>query len=126
MKLVVGQLSRQPVDVVLNALKEASFQGQAYELYRFIYRFSWEMLDMKARMVLVDMSVFPPLTGGAVKDVESISQIGNRDFWSAMDQLVRLSFVDKSGLAGEERYFLHTLTLNFIRSDITKEKEWAE
>ena len=126
MKLVVGQLSRQPMEVVLNALKEASFQGQAYELYRFIYRYSWEMLDMKARMVLVDMSVFPPLTGGAAKDVESISQVGGRDFWSAMDQLVRLSLVNKSGLAGEERFSLHTLTWNFIRSDITKEEEWAD
>jgi NB-ARC domain len=126
MKLVVGQLSRQPMEVVFNTLKEASFQGRDYELYRFIYRYSWEMLDMTARMVLVDMSVFPPLIGGAVKDVQSISQVGGRDFWSAMDQLVRLSLVDKSGLAGEERFFLHALTSNFIRSDITKEKEWAE
>jgi len=126
MKLVVGQLSRQPMEVVLKRLKEASFQGQAYELYRFIYRYSWEMLDRKARMVLVDMSVFPPLSGGAVGDVESISQVGRSDFWSAMDQLVRLSLVGKSGQAGEERFWLHPLTWNFIRSDITKEKEWAE
>lgn len=126
MKLIVGQMSRQPMAVVFDALKEASFRGQAYELYRFIYRYSWEMLDMEGRMVLVDMSVFPPLTGGAVKDVQSISQVPERDFWSTMDQLVRLSLVDKSGRAGEERFFLHVLTWNFIRSDITKEKEWAE
>ena len=126
MKLVVGQLSRLPMEVVLNTLKEASFHGQAYEFYRFIFRTSWEMLDMKARMALVDMSVFPPLTGGAVKDVESISQVEGRDFWLAMAQLVRFSFVDKSGQAGEERFSLHTLTWNFIRSDITREKEWAE
>jgi hypothetical protein len=126
MKLVVGQLSRQPMEVVLNTLKEASPQGQAYELYHYIYRHSWEMLDMKARMALVDMSVFPPGTGGAVKDVMSISQVGERDFWPAMDRLARLSLVDKRGLAGEERFSLHALTWNFIRSDITKEKEWAE
>ncbi|RYH64136.1 MAG: hypothetical protein EON54_06890 [Alcaligenaceae bacterium] len=125
-KLVVGQLSRQPMVVVLNTLKEASIQGQAYDLYRYIYRYSWEMLDMNCRMVLVDMSVFPPLTGGAASDVQLVSQVPEQGFWSAMDQLVRLSLVDKSGLTGEERFFLHTLTWNFIRSDITKEKEWAE
>jgi hypothetical protein len=61
-----------------------------------------------------------------VGDVESVSQVESRDFWPGMDQLVRLSLVEKSGLAGAERFFLHPLTWNFIRSDITKEKEWNE
>jgi hypothetical protein len=126
MKLVAGLMGRQPVDVVLDAVKKASTADKAYELYRYIYRYSWAMLDMAARMVLVDMSVFPPLTGGTVRDVESVSQVESREFWSAMDQLVRLSLVDKGGAAGQERYFLHPLTWNFIRSDITKEEEWSQ
>ena len=124
MKLIIGQMSRQPMDVVLNALKEASPKGQDYELYRFIYQYSWEILNMNARMILVDMSVFPPITGGTIKHVEAISQVEAPDFWLAMDQLVALSLVDKIGGAGKERFALHPLTQYFIRSDITK--EWAE
>jgi len=119
-------LGRQPVDVVLDAVKKVSTADKTYELYRYIYRYSWAILDRAGRMVLVDMSVFPPLTGGTVADVESVSQVASREFWSAIDQLVRLSLVDKGGVAGQERYFLHPLTWNFIRSDITKEEEWIQ
>jgi hypothetical protein len=124
MKLVIGQISRQPMEVVLGTLKQASFKGQDYPFYRFVYRHSWEMLEMNARMALVDMSVFPPLTGGAVNDVQAVSQVEAPAFWPAMDQLVTLSLVDKIGLVGQERFVLHPLTQYFIRSDITK--EWAD
>lgn len=121
MKLVIGQLSRQPMKVVLTALKEASALGPDYQFFCFLFRYSWEMLDMKARMVWVDMSVFPALVGGTVQDVEAISQVAAPDFWPAMDQLVGLSLVDKIGDVGAERFALHPLSQYFIRSDITKE-----
>jgi hypothetical protein len=124
MKLVVGQMSRQPVEVVLGALKEAAFEGPDYQFYRFVYRHSWDMLEMNARMALVDMSVFPPVTGGAVHDVQAVSQVEPSAFWPAMDRLVALSLVDKIGLAGQERFALHPLTQYFVRSDITG--EWAD
>lgn len=124
MKLVVGQISRQPMEAVLDTLRQASFTGQDYEFYRFVYQHSWEMLDMNSRMALVDMSVFPPITGGAVDDVQAVSQVGESTFWPAMDQLVIMSLVDKIGAAGKERFALHPLTQYFIKSDITK--EWAD
>lgn len=124
MKLVIGQMDRQPMDFVLGTLEEARFQAQDYPFYRFVYLNSWEALDMPARMALVDMSVFPPLTGGAVNDVQAVSQVPEADFWPAMDQLVTMSLVDKIGVVGKERFALHPLTQYFIKSDITK--EWAE
>lgn len=123
LKLVVGQVSRQPMDVVLKALKEASTQGQDYEFYRFIYWHSWNLLDEQSQMALVDMSVFPPVTGGARKDVEAVSQMEASLFWLAIDQLVTMSLVEKTGMLGQERYALHPLTHYFILADITE--EWA-
>ena len=123
-RLVVGQMSRQPMEFVLKSLKQASAKGQDHDFYCFIYRQAWEMLDINAQKVLVDMSVFPPITGGAVEDVEAISQVEAPDFWPAVDLLVTLSLVDKIGIAGKERFALHPLTQYFIRSDITK--EWAD
>lgn len=124
MKLVVGQMSRRPMEIVLKTLQEASFEGQADLFYRFVYRQSWDMLDLNAQMVLVDMSIFPPIAGGAVEDVEAISQVDKSEFWKAMDQLITFSLVDKIGPAEKERFALHPLTQYFIKSDITK--EWAE
>jgi hypothetical protein len=120
MKLVIGQMSRQPMVAVLETLKSATFRGEDYEFYSFIYRYSWQNLEQPARMALVDMSVFAD-KGGAIEDVQSISQVKGDDFWRAMDQLVRLSLVEKTGKAGAERFALHPLTKNFVRSDITKE-----
>lgn len=127
MKLVVGQISRLPLQKVLEALKKAAFKGQDYPFYRFVYQHSWDSLekdnDINAQMALVDMSVFPPVTGGAVDDVKAVSQVEPEALWLAMDRLVTLSLVDKTGAAGRERYALHPLTQYFIRSDITQ--EWA-
>ena len=59
MKLVIGQLYDGQLEIVLERLKKVSFKGQDYELYKFIYHDSWNMLDENSRMVLVDMSRFP-------------------------------------------------------------------
>ncbi len=124
MKLVVGQIANQPMSVVLTALKLVSFKGQDYEFYRFIYQHSWELLDEPSRMVLVEMSVFPPTEGGALTDVQEVSQLAPSDFWSAMNLLVLMSLVDKTGQVDQERFALHSLTHYFILSDITQ--EWNE
>lgn len=123
MRLVVGQVSRSPLEVVLSNLKQANYHGETYPFYRFLFFNSWHVLDMPARRVLVDMAVFPPRTGGAVADVVAISQVPEAEFWPAISQLVTLSLVDKIGALGEERFALHTLTQNFVKSDITR--EWA-
>ncbi|MFC1975746.1 hypothetical protein ACFLXQ_05060, partial [Chloroflexota bacterium] len=121
MKLVIGQMNRQTLERVLLTLKQPSFTGQNQEFYRFIYQHSWDLLDTNRHMALVDLSVFPPITGGAEHDVQAVSQLEPTVFWTAIDQLVSLSLVDKTGIAGQERYVLHPLTQYFIRSDITKE-----
>lgn len=120
-KLVVGQLSRHPMAVVLDALRQVSASNQDYAFYRFVYWHSWNLLDDNGKMALVDMSVFPPMIGGATVDVEAVSQLDTNSFWSAISQLVTMSLVDKLGMAGQERYALHALTHYFILADITKE-----
>lgn len=124
MKLVVGQMVSQPMKAVLNTLKQASAKGQDEEFYRFIYWHSWNLLEHNSRITLVDLSVFPPNTGGQVEDVEKISDLEPNAFWAAMHQLVMMSLVDKIGTLGKERFALHTLTHNFILSDITE--EWSD
>lgn len=123
MKLVVGQLSRQPLEPVLRSLRTASAQGQDYEFYRFIFQHSWNLLSLDARKILVSMSVFDPGSGGTVQMVLQVSEIQEKTFYLAMDDLIAMSLVDFGGVLGQRRYTLHQLTHHFILSDIVKQWE---
>ena len=118
MKLVVGQLSRQPLEPVLGALREASFEGQDYPFYRFVFRHSWDLLSLEAKKVLVSMSVFEPAAGGPVQMVVRVSEVDESVFYPAMDELITMSLVDFGGELGQRRYALHRLTHHFILSGI--------
>jgi hypothetical protein len=120
LKLVVGQLSRQPLEPVLRGLKEASFEGQDYEFYRFVFKHSWDLLSLEAKEVLVSMSVFDPAAGGPVQMVLQVSKADEDAFYPAMDELVAMSLADFGGELGHRRYVLHQLTHYFILSDIVK------
>jgi NB-ARC domain len=123
MRLIAGQMTRQPLEEVLGALEQASFEGQNYEFYRYVYQRSWAMLDIGSKKALVSMAIFPPVTGGSVEHVREIVGMDSSDFVTAMGRLVMLSLVDKIGSAGRERFALHHLTQYFVRSDIVK--KWS-
>jgi hypothetical protein len=124
MKLVAGQISRRPLEDVLEALSKASSEEQDYAFYRYIYKGSWMMLDNEAQKALVSIAIFPPVTGGSVEDIKEIIGTDVSNFWAAIDLLVMLSLVDKIGLVGRERFALHPLTQYFVLSDIVK--KWSK
>jgi hypothetical protein len=123
MKLLVGQLSRQPLEVVLQSLKAVTAEGQDYEFYRFVFKHSWSLLTPPACQALVSMSVFDPATGGQSQLVFQVSRLNEMTFYRAMDELIAMSLVDYSGGLGRQRYTLHPLTYYFILSDIVK--KWS-
>ena len=120
MKLVVGQISRLPMEEVLGTLKDARFEGQDYEFYRFVFQHSWDMLTMDAKKVLVSMSVFAPVIGGTEEAVRTVSAVEEPAYRRALDQLVLMSLVDPLGDLEHRRYAIHQLTNYFILSDIVK------
>jgi hypothetical protein len=109
---------------ILTVLKRADFNAQDYPFYKFVYYHSWQLLELPGRKALVDISVFPPLVGGSINDVQNVSQVPASEFGSAMQTLVSMSLVDKIGKIEQERLALHPLTQYFIRSNITR--EWQE
>jgi LuxR family glucitol operon transcriptional activator len=123
MKLVVGQMTSLPMQLVLKALQDAAFEGPNYEFYFFVYRRSWDLLELNAKKALVSMSVFPSTTGGAVDDVLNVTQLDPDVFGQAMKQLVEFSLVDKKGLIGQERYAMHPVTQYFVLANIVK--KWS-
>ena len=123
MKLVIGQASRWPLERVLENLKTAKFEGPNYEFYRFIFKQSWDMLEMEARKVLVSMSVFDLANGSSEVALRQVSRVEPETVQQALDQLILLSLVDALGDLASRRYTLHPLTHYFILSDIVK--KWS-
>ena len=121
MRLVVGQMHSSPLKHVITTLAQANFREYDYPFYHFVYHYSWNLLDLSGRMLFVDLSVFPPLTGGTLSSVTNITQLPAHQMPGALHQLTSMSLVDKVGYASSERIALHPLTQYFIRSDITKE-----
>jgi hypothetical protein len=120
MKLVVGQLRRQPLEAVLDSLKAASAHGQHYEFYRFVFKYSWDLLSPEAKRILVSMATFDPTSGGTVHMMLQVSRVAEAAFYPALDDLVTMSLVDYGGAFGQPRYNLHPLTHTFVMSDIVK------
>jgi tetratricopeptide (TPR) repeat protein len=116
MKLVIGQVSRLPIGKVLKILKEARFEDQDYEFYRFVFRHSWDMLEPDAKKVLVSMSVFAPAIGGTAEMVKTVSMLEEPAFYRALDQLVLMSLADPLGDLERRRYSMHQLTYYFVLS----------
>ncbi len=120
MKLVIGQVSRWPLDRVLAHLKAAQFEGPNYDFYRFIFKQSWEMLEETAQQVLVSMSVFDLANGSSATALQQVSRLEPPVVQQALDQLILLSLVELLGDLTRRRYTLHPLTHYFILSDIVK------
>jgi hypothetical protein len=123
MKLVIGQVSRWPLEQVLKNLKAAQFSGPNYDFYRFVFKQSWDMLALPAQQVLVSMSVFDLANGSSETALRQVSRVEPEALQHALDQLILLSLVDILGDLAARRYTLHPLTHYFILSDIVK--KWS-
>jgi hypothetical protein len=120
MKLVIGQVSRWPLEQVLDNLKAAKFAGPNYDFYRFIFKQSWHLLAAEAQQVLVSMAVFDLANGSSEPALRQVSRVEPEAVQQALDQLILLSLVDVLGDLAARRYTLHPLTHYFILSDIVK------
>lgn len=123
MKLVVGQISRWPLERVLNNLKAAKFAGPNYDFYRFIFKHSWDMLTMEAKQTLVSMAVFDLANGCTETCLAPVCKLPADNLQLALDHLILLSLVETFGNLTTRRYTLHSLTHYFILSDIVK--KWS-
>jgi len=123
MRLVVGQLSRLPLRRVLRYLAQPRPEQGSFELYRFIYQFSWDMLDIYSQHLLVALGGQTNNIPLFMDDLEDMTAeiIPTDAFDASLDRLVQLSLIEKKDVGLDKQYQLHPLTYQFIKSAITKE-----
>ncbi|HEY3310327.1 MAG TPA: NB-ARC domain-containing protein [Anaerolineales bacterium] len=115
-KLVVTQLSRLPLEIVLSNMRQA--KGNMEEVYKFIYRATWNILSSDARKALISMHVFPSSVTRST--IAYVSTVKDDNLIAALNELVSMSLLDTNDQLADskKRYSMHALTFNFIQTDL--------
>ncbi|MEM8860032.1 MAG: tetratricopeptide repeat protein, partial [Chloroflexota bacterium] len=116
LKLVIGQTRFLPIQQVLAGLRLAQTR-QTDQLYHYIYREAWEMLDEKARKLFVSLPIVP---NGTFDQLAVASQLSQFDVHSALSDLIDLSLVEVGPGDTGPRYKLHRLTETFLMHEVIK------
>lgn len=118
LKLLLGQLQSLSLSQVVNNLYEA--RGKPVEeLYRFIYRRSWQLLTDEARKTLAVMPLLAE-TGGGLDQLGRLSDLPTDLLTAALQQLIALSLVNVKGPLDRRRYSIHRLTATFLVNEVLK------
>lgn len=129
-RLVAGQLYDEPLSQILIYLRSARKKLEGtnelhphYEIYKFIFRNSWQQMNKDAdlQIVWICMGNFPANTGGKLNTITNLTVehgIDSRKTLYVLKYLVSRSLVHKGGELGNERYFLHTNAKRFVLGDI--------
>ncbi len=117
-RLVISQTHIFPLQAILNDLNTAHSQSVT-ELYTYIYRQVWEMLDEPTRKLFLMMPLITD-DGESLEDIAESSQLDMGTVYNALNQLVTLNLVNSSGNHQQIHYRIHNLTCTFLQEKILK------
>jgi hypothetical protein len=134
-KLVVGQLGFLPLEFVLDrlhdvtVLAEKNRRDEYTAMYSDLFLPTWSQLSEDAQRLLVAMSLFVPGLGGGLDAIRAVSELAARELFSALNELWRMSLLEvaeaERGSLRDKRYYLHTLTRNFVNLAINADDNRA-
>lgn len=118
LRLIVGQSSMQPLDIILSDLTLA--RGETVEnLYTYIYRRAWDNLDEVTRQAFLYMPLVSEF-GADFHYLEATTGLAPSDLRRALNLLVILRLVDFRGQLGKRVYTIHNLTRTFLQEQVIK------
>jgi len=120
LKLAAAQFGFLPAEEILNRLR--SGEANAQNMYTYIYRQAWLLLDDTAKNLLLSMLLVSP----EGEDRQWICEMGNLsfdEFEKGLRQLKRLSLIEFFGSISSPLYRIHRLTATFLQTDILQDWE---
>jgi len=119
LKLAVGQLAYQPVEVVADRFRavrlHAAESDEYARFYRSIFWPSWGLLSLEGQQLLVAMTHFAPGVGGNFEAIKAASGLETDLLADRIDELWRLAFLEIGEASlSSMRYHLHALTRHFV------------
>ena len=115
LKLATAQFGFRPVKEIIQELRMG--EKNAQNMYIYIYRQAWLLLDDTAKELLLAMLLVSP-DGDDRQWICDMGGFSFGQFQDGLEQLKRLSLVEFSGTMEAPRYRIHRLTTTFLQSDI--------
>lgn len=122
LKLVTSLLDVMPLSGIL-ADFSSTHTDPVQNLYRHIYRKSWEALSENGRTLLQAMPLVSE-SGAAPDYLMAVSRLESEAFWPALQELLGRSLIEARGSIMEKRYGIHRLTNAFLSVEIVHLPEW--
>ena len=125
MKLIVGQLGYQDLDLVVNRLQNIQIVNKSSvdeytRFYKYIFEDSWKLLGLDGKKLLVSMSHFTSGHGGAFEAICATCGLPSDIVASNIDELWKFAFLEVgNSTVNKTRYYLHALTHNFVHSALS-------
>lgn len=116
LKLTAAQLVHLPFHDVLAGLQKATRQTSE-QLFAYIYRRSWQLLDKPAKALLLSLLSISP-DGEDVDWLRLMSGLPEAEFEPALRQLRACSLLEMAGSPELPVYRLHRLTTTFLQTEI--------
>jgi hypothetical protein len=117
LKLVVGLSAALPLPHVLADLVQAQVR-QIEGMYRHIYWQAWHTLQPDSQALLQAMPLADGRIGITPEQMQTISDLDDRQLWPAINELVHRSLLEVRGTTWQRRYSIHQLTDTFLRTEI--------
>lgn len=117
LKLAAGQFGLYPANEIIENLRFGKNNSQ--NLYIYIYRKAWQLLDDIARRLLLSMLLVSP-DGEERQWICETGDLSAKEFAAGLEQLKRLSLIEFSGTSEVPLYRIHRLTSTFLHTDIIK------
>ncbi|MBX3051723.1 MAG: helix-turn-helix domain-containing protein [Caldilineaceae bacterium] len=116
LRLAVGQLHVRSVAQLIKDWQQAG-SSDIENLYAFIYRSAWDVLDEESRQVLLAM----PLAveqGGRAAHLAATAGMAEGQLHAALERLVALNLVHVWGTINDRRFAIHSLTRAFLHKRV--------
>ena len=116
LKLIVNLAGILPLPQILEDLSQARL-NQVENMYRHIYWQTWHTLSDEGRALLKVLPLAAD-TGSAPEHLLAISGLAEKNFWTALSELIARSLLEVRGTAQFRRYGIHRLTESFLKTEI--------
>ncbi|MBT3188313.1 MAG: hypothetical protein HN335_04915, partial [Anaerolineae bacterium] len=117
LKLATAQFGFLPARSIIRQLRLG--EENAQNMYSYIYRQAWDLLDDTGKRLLIAMLIVSP-DGENREWICEINALRDEEFDQGLEQLKRLSLIEFLGTIEEPLYRIHRLTTTFLHTDILR------
>lgn len=127
LKLIAAQILTMPIDDCLAGLRHIAPQTRSEEMFTYIYRQTWMLLSVEARLLLLAIHDALPPEGMPLEWLETLAlaaDLSSEQFEALVQQLHDYSLLETT--PRDKRFCLHRLTVTFLQNEFRSDQAWEQ